>query len=633
MSSRGRESLTTNLTILAVRRRRDGCWRAVTIVLLMAGWVVPARAQEAPTDAVKEINPLVAKQEMILERFERFQDRVFGLRQQLLESEPENAARLGRALSRAGELALSEKLEDIIRELGDPALHDRALESQSKWLEDADRLLSILLEQDDENDERKKEIERLEEYQKRVAELLAKEQSLREQSADAAAAQRMREQLDQAIRRVDALLERQKQLGSGAPSPAQADPQKSLSRDTEQLAEDLKKLAEPPPEASSEKPEIAAAKEQTAKASQSAQSGAQAMNQAGEQLSKNDTPSTQGFQKQAQEALKETREQLEEAKKALDAQPRLTDPLAKEQKDVSGQTKNLSDQMKADAAENSQKGSESGKSGSSSPGSQNLNQAQQEMDKAAESLNQSSPEKATPSQDRAIDQLQQAQEELEKALAQLRKEEREETLRDLEARFRDLLAKQRPINESTVALDKLGTETFKRAEQLQLADLSARQRVLSEQAGTCLHILDEDATTVAFPRIVGQLVDDMKNVSDRLAAFQVGRLTQKIEEEIVETLEQLLGAVQKMQQENEQQAGKPSSAGDKDKPLLPPSAELKLLRSSQLRINDRTVIIEDSIKEGASAGDELKRDLRVLAVRQTECTDIARQMQERKSHP
>ncbi len=108
--------------------RSDRRWqfvRRLSACLFVMTWVSPVRAQQAqaprrsqPTqqpqpaktmpqateEPAKEINPLAAKQEMIRDRFQRFQDRVFSLREQLSETEPENAARLARALQRAGEL-------------------------------------------------------------------------------------------------------------------------------------------------------------------------------------------------------------------------------------------------------------------------------------------------------------------------------------------------------------------------------------------------------------------------------------------------------------------------------------------------------------------------------------------------
>ncbi|MEK7730908.1 MAG: hypothetical protein AAB363_03535, partial [Planctomycetota bacterium] len=89
------------------------------LVVLWA--VVPSAswAEAADTAAAHAVHPLASKEEMIRDRFQRFQDRVFRLREQLSEAEPENAARLSRALTRAGELGLSDRLNEIIALLRD----------------------------------------------------------------------------------------------------------------------------------------------------------------------------------------------------------------------------------------------------------------------------------------------------------------------------------------------------------------------------------------------------------------------------------------------------------------------------------------------------------------------------------
>jgi hypothetical protein len=229
--------------------------------------------------------------------------------------------------------------------------------------------------------------------------------------------------------------------------------------------------------------------------------------------------------------------------------------------------------------------------------------------------------------------LEQAQRELEQALNQLRQEEREETLRDLEARFREMLAEQRVINDETARMDQIGRHNFRRAEELQLADLSTRQRALSDDAATCLHILEEDATTIVFPRVVGHLSEDMALVAERLASLYVGAVTQEIEREIVETLQQMLEAIQRMQQENEQRGGMPIPGSDGPSPLLPTSAELKLLRASQHRVNARTIVIEESRREKTESDDALTRVFRALAARQAECASMARELHDRQQQP
>lgn len=264
---------------------------------------------------------------MIRDRFQRFQDRVFRLREQLSEAEPQNAARLSRALTRAGELGLSDRLDEIIAQLRDSSALDGAVDAQGKWLEDADRLLSLLLERDSDNEERKRELERLQAYKEKLAELLQQEKSLRAGSAQLTADQRMAAQLDQAIRRLDALLERQGELSKATPgvaasaAPKTAEQQQDLARDTEQLAEDIAKLGEQSAEESQSSTAMESAKSQAQAAAQSTQSGSQAMSQASAQINAGSPSSAGEQQKQAEASLQEAKAQLEAAKEALKQQP------------------------------------------------------------------------------------------------------------------------------------------------------------------------------------------------------------------------------------------------------------------------------------------------------------------------
>ncbi len=620
------------------RRFAALCWALAWAPMTAQSTSVQAAETGAP--AATEVHPLGLKEEMIRDRFQRFEDRVFRLREQVEESEPENASRLGRVLQRAGELGLSESLEELIELFKGASTLEQAHGAQTQWLVDADRLLAILLERDSENEERKAELERLQAYQEQVQKLLEQERSLRDATAQAAMAARMLQQLDQAIARVQALMTRQAKLEEATDKIAQAgrpadkelsEKQKSLSRDAEQLAEDLKRLGDLKPEEAADSPSQQSARNKTKAASKSVKSGAGAMSQAAEKLEDSKAQAAGPSQEQAMEALQRAKEQLEEAKRELEDHAE-SDELGTKQEDVAKKTGALSEEMKKNPVSPSGKSQSGQQKGSSSPGQQSLEKAQGEMKKAAESLDQSKPDEATPKQDKAIKELEQVQKELEEALNQLRKEERAETLRDLEDRFRELASKQRAINEATVRLDELGRETFQRAERLQLADLSTQERDLSREAAKCVHILDEDGTTVVVPRVMGQISQDMATVAQRLAALDVGVLTRTIEREIVEALEQLLEAVQKMQQANEQGGNPaPSSSSDQQSPLLPQSAELKLLRSSQVRVNTRTTAIEETRVETADG--DVKEALAKVGERQAECAEMAEEMRSRQLQP
>lgn len=595
-------------------------------LLVSAGSAV-AQTPDARTEA--EMDPLAVKEAMIRDRFKRFEDRVFRLREQLAEIEPGNAKRLARVLERAGELQLGDRLEQIVGLLDRAPSRDGAVKEQAEWLSDAERVLGILLERDSDNEERRDQIDKMRQFKEDVDNILGDQRDLRADSARAATARRMSVQLEQALRRVESLSRDQRKLPTeDASAETRAADQRDVSRDTKDLAEDLTKLAEtaPPEELDSEA--LQSARQAAGEAAESSEGAAEAMSRAAQSLEQNKTPRPQD-QQEAIERLEEARERLEKALERLEEEAKLAEQ-APRQEGLSDRTQDLHNRMKE---EGSPQGSQPGTPGQGTPGEAPLDQAQREMDDAQESLEQDAPDEAVPKQDRAIEELNQAQKELDEALTQLRKEERAEMLRDLEVRFREMLSKQRAINESTVTLHEFGRSNFTRAEELQVADLAMKQRELSDSASACLHILDEDGTTVVFPRVVEQAAADMSTVADRLSELLLGALTQQVQRDIVDTLEQLLGSVQRMQQENEQQDGSGEAGDSQDQPLLPTSAELKLLRSSQHRVNERTAAIESAKADPAESPEELRKATDDLADRQKELSSVATEMRDRQQQP
>ena len=67
--------------------------------------------------------------------------------------------------------------------------------------------------------------------------------------------------------------------------------------------------------------------------------------------------------------------------------------------------------------------------------------------------------------------------------------------------------------------------------------------------------------------------------------------------------------------------------------MLPPSAELKLLRSSQVRVNSRTVAIEMVRAAQSETPEGLAGLVRTAAARQAQCAQIAREMHDRQNRP
>jgi hypothetical protein len=166
-----------------------------------------------------------------------------------------------------------------------------------------------------------------------------------------------------------------------------------------------------------------------------------------------------------------------------------------------------------------------------------------------------------------------------------------------------------------------------RAGKLELAKQVAEERELSDAAHQALEIIIEDGTSVVFPRVVEGLRDDLTRVGELLDAQRTDKYTNVMQKEIETTLEELIEALQKVQKDKKAGGGGGGGGGG-EPPLLPNSAELKLLRASQLRVNRRTAAFEET-RPADQLDDVLKAEVRSIAVRQLEIAIMTEQIVER----
>lgn len=257
------------------------------------------------------------------------------------------------------------------------------------------------------------------------------------------------------------------------------------------------------------------------------------------------------------------------------------------------------------------------------PGREEIEQARRAMQKAEEHLKKLQGEKALEQQDEAIRKLAEARERLEKILRQLREEEQEIMLASLEARFAKMLLVQLQIHVDTTVLAKTKKGEWTPKHYGRTHELGVMEDTIANDAGKALALLKEEGSSVAFPKGVEQLRDDMLSVARRLEKEDVGELTQSIEKDIIESLEELVAALQsemenRKKPENQRRAQRGQAGQNPDKSLVEQIAELKMLRSLQMRVNRRTKLIGRFIKGEQAMTDDLTRQLRDLAQRQAE---------------
>jgi hypothetical protein len=249
-----------------------------------------------------------------------------------------------------------------------------------------------------------------------------------------------------------------------------------------------------------------------------------------------------------------------------------------------------------------------------------LQEAQQRMEEAIKKIEESARKGATDEQLKAIKELEQAKAELERILRQLREEELERTLTQLAARFRKMLELQTAVYDGTVRLDKVPEAQRTHDHEIESARLSRQESQIVDEVNKALLLLHEDGSSVAFPEAIEQMRDDMRQVTERLAALKVEKVTQGLEKDIIAALEETIAALEQSRKDLEKKrtppGQQPSAGQPEDMSLVEKIAELKMIRSLQMRINNRTKTYGEMIQGEQAETPDLLKALDGLADRQ-----------------
>lgn len=253
------------------------------------------------------------------------------------------------------------------------------------------------------------------------------------------------------------------------------------------------------------------------------------------------------------------------------------------------------------------------------PGREELEQALRNMERAIEELKNQNRDGASGEQDQAIAQLERMKAQIEEILRQLREEERELHLTMLEARFQEMLKLQLRINADTVRLDARPAAERGEAHFTKSRDLSRQELQNVLAAERALMLLREEGSSVAFPEAVDQMRSNMATVADRLVKGDTGQTTQLLERLIVESLEEMILALQqeleKLKQQQQQQQS-PQQSQPQDPRLVDILAELKMIRSLQNQVNRLTRQIGLEIEGEQAENPDTLQLLQDLARRQ-----------------
>ncbi|MGH9675920.1 MAG: hypothetical protein ACRD36_02360, partial [Candidatus Acidiferrum sp.] len=267
------------------------------------------------------------------------------------------------------------------------------------------------------------------------------------------------------------------------------------------------------------------------------------------------------------------------------------------------------------------------------PAKKQIEDALKSQKNAEKDLNKKKNKDAVANQDDAITKLKKAQKTLEDLLKQLREEEIERLLAALQGRCERMLAMQIAVRDGTVALDKSIDKKDPTREQQQLSnELSDKEDEIVREASKAIRIIQEEGSAVAFAEVFIQVRGDMTIVAGRLRKTDTTVVTQTIENDIIATLQEMIEALKKARKDNQnkqQQQPQQGGGSPQDQRLIDMIAELKMIRSMQLRVNSRTAVYgkqyEGEQAPLATAAPDAKlrekyemiqRELRILAERQ-----------------
>jgi ribosomal protein S8 len=123
--------------------------------------------------------------------------------------------------------------------------------------------------------------------------------------------------------------------------------------------------------------------------------------------------------------------------------------------------------------------------------------------------------------------------------------------------------------------------------------------------------------------------EDIRQVIERLSQAKVDKLTQDVEQDVIAALEEMLKALKKALKDLEKQRQQPPNSmpmDPQDQPLVDVLSEIKLIRSLQVWVNNRTERYTKQIKGEQADSLDLIEAIQRLAERQERIYRITRDL-------
>jgi hypothetical protein len=561
-----------------------------------------AAAADSSAPATSRDEPLAAGQDVINRRYKRFEDTLYKIAEALRRTDPDRADLLLRAIGKSKEDRISQQMADLVQILKENKQLGDAIERQGDVVSQLHSLLDLLLSEDRQK-ELKEEQARIKKYIEEVNKIIAKEKANRADTERGAPTDEVGGQqkkiadqtdgLGKQISKDDAAREAKgkpagaKSSDGKSPDGKSASPKPDDGKPADGKSDDAKPGDGKPDEKGPNENKPADGKPADGKPAD----GKPADGKPSDGKPSDGKPSD-GKPGEGEPSPGEPSEAKPSEGQPGEGQPNEGDP-------PEGQQSNQQERQ--------------------TPGRDELEKAKRDMERAIDKLKKKQRHDASDAQDDALANLQKAKEKLEEILRQLREEERERFLAMLEARFQRMLALQLIVYDGTIKLDKTPDGDRSGRHSTRSLQLARQEDEIALEASKAIMLLREEGTAIAFPEAVEQMRDDMRIVVSRLERTDVGELTQAIEREIIDALEEMIDSLQKEMEKNKDKKKDepPSKEGQPQDPaLVDQLAELKMLRTLQMRINHRTKRLGRLVEGEQAQEQDIIGQLQNLADRQ-----------------
>jgi hypothetical protein len=581
---------------------------ATVFVLFTAAWLAtnagPVAGQAPAEPAAKEPAPISNEQETVLRKYQRFENTLQQLAEYLRRTDPGRADLVVRVIGKSTESRIPQQMEELVELLNRGQLGDAVIGQEELIVRMA--ALLDLLQSEDRQDELAREQERVAGLIRDVDKLIGQQKNVRavtERGGSISDAERRQQELTE---RTDGLL---KKIDG-------QDAEKQAERNGKPGEESSKGSESPEGESSDGKPSDGKPSD-----------GKPADGKPSDGKPSDDKPADG---KPADENPSDGKPSDGKPSDGKPSDGKPSDGKPSDGKPSEGQpSEGQPSEGQPSEGQSSEGESSEGSQGEKTPGRDELEQAKKEMEAAIRELKAQQREKASDQQDKALAELLKAKDRLEEILRQLREEERGLMLAALESRFREMLARHLAVYNGTVALGQIPEERREDRHRARAIDLARQESEIGLMAEKALTLLKDEGSSVSFPEAVEQMRDDLMTVTRRLERADVGELTQALEKDILESLEELILSLQKEMEKQQQQQGQQQQQQQgqpQNQALVDELAELKMLRALQYRVNRRTRQLGRLIDGEQASDPDLINQLQGLADRQDRLREATRDL-------